>query len=118
MYGLLGDAGTQIMRSHGIGPISKWVDDHIFFYILHPHLDKYNNSHSQWAQDITGNGGELHDGGRLWFKSAVMPNDQAEEFDDNLSCPFHDLLQASERFIFPPCPSPPPSFVYMLAPLF
>ena len=30
IYGCLGDAGAHIMQSCGIGPISKWVDDHIF----------------------------------------------------------------------------------------
>ena len=77
---------AQIMRSHGIGPISKWVDDHIFFRILHCHLDEYNLKRRQLAQDITGNGGELQDGGRLWFKGAVMPDDQYEEFDEDSSC--------------------------------
>jgi len=33
-YGLVGDAGAQIMRSRGIAPLSKWVDDHVFFRIL------------------------------------------------------------------------------------
>ena len=31
VYGHLGDASMQIMRSHGIAPLSKWVDDHVFF---------------------------------------------------------------------------------------
>lgn len=97
VYGRLGDAGTQIMRARGIGPISKWVDDHIFFRILRSHLEEYNLRRRKWAQDIAGNGGELHDGGRLWFKGAVMPDDQPEEFDEDASFTFCDLSQASER---------------------
>lgn len=99
VYGRLGDAGTQIMRARGIGPISKWVDDHIFFRILRSHLEEYNLRRRKWAQDIAGNGGELHDGGRLWFKGAVMPDDQPEEFDEDASFTFCDLSQASERFV-------------------
>jgi hypothetical protein len=99
VYGLLGDAGAQIMRSRGIGPISKWVDDHIFFRIQRCHLKEYNLRRKQWAQDIAENGGEIHDGGRLWFKGAVMPNDQPEEFDEDSSFPFRDLSQVSERFV-------------------
>ena len=33
IYGHLGDATLDIFRSHGIGPASKWVDDHIFFRV-------------------------------------------------------------------------------------
>ena len=121
IYGRLGDAGAQIMRSHGIGPISKWVDDHIFFRILCCHLDEYNFKRRQWAQDITGNGGELHDGGRLWFKGAVMPKDQHEEFDKDSSCAVRDLSQASERFVrflLCPAPLPPPASHHASCPLF
>ena len=34
IYGEVGDATLDIFRVQGIGPISKWVDDHIFFRIL------------------------------------------------------------------------------------
>src|ERR1700678_1324034 len=33
IYGELGDATLDIFRAQGIGPSSKWVDDHIFFRI-------------------------------------------------------------------------------------
>ena len=53
--------------------------------------------HSQWANDIAGNGGEVHDGGRLWFRGATMPNDLPEEFDEDASFHIQDLSQVSER---------------------
>ena len=31
VYGLVGDASAQIMCFHSIAPLSKWVDDHVFF---------------------------------------------------------------------------------------
>ena len=31
VYGMLADAGAEIFRGHGMGPIAKWVDDHLFF---------------------------------------------------------------------------------------
>lgn len=31
VYGMIGKAGADIMRYTGIGPIARWVDDHIFF---------------------------------------------------------------------------------------
>jgi hypothetical protein len=33
VYGQLADAGVDLFRAEGIGPISKWVDDHVFFSI-------------------------------------------------------------------------------------
>lgn len=31
LYGIVADAGADIFRGNRIGPLSKWVDDHIFF---------------------------------------------------------------------------------------
>jgi hypothetical protein len=76
------------MWSRGIGSISKWVDDHIFFRIKRRFLAEYNLRRKQWARDITENGGEIHDGGRLWFKGAIMPDDRPEEFDEDSSFAF------------------------------
>lgn len=41
-YGHIADAGTEILRFQGIGPLDKWVDDHIFFRIRCTHLTNYN----------------------------------------------------------------------------
>ena len=103
LYGRLGDAGAQIMCFHSIGPLSKWVDDHIFFHILRQHLEEYNLSRKQWACHVAENGGEIHDGGHLWFKDEVLPNDQPEEFDEDLSCTIQDLSQVSDRFVVSTC---------------
>jgi len=56
-HGLLADAGTDIFRANGIGPLSKWVDDHIFFRIPCCHLDTYNSQHHSWCQLVASNGG-------------------------------------------------------------
>ena len=56
-HGMLADAGTDIMRVNGIGPVSKWVDDHIFFRIPHPHLITYNAKRQSWHKTVTDNGG-------------------------------------------------------------
>ena len=31
VYGLLADAGADIFQGKGLGPLDKWVDDHVFF---------------------------------------------------------------------------------------
>lgn len=89
--------GTQIMRANGIGPIARWVDDHILFRIRKEYMDAYNKRRKEWAADIASNGGELHDGGRLWFKGKPMPNDRPEEFDEDMAFPIKDLSDASPR---------------------
>ena len=40
MYGMVADAGADLFRGCGIGPLAKWVDDHIFFRIRREHLLK------------------------------------------------------------------------------
>jgi hypothetical protein len=41
-YGVVADAGADLFRSQGIGPLAKWVDDHIFFRVPCTHLLEYN----------------------------------------------------------------------------
>jgi hypothetical protein len=43
IYGEVGDATLNIFRAQGIGPISRWVDDHIFFRILSKFLVPFSN---------------------------------------------------------------------------
>jgi hypothetical protein len=98
-YGVVADAGTQLMRKQGMGPISKWVDDHMFARIRCIYLEKVNEQRREAAARISANGGKLHDGGRLWFKGELMPNDHHEEFDEDCSAPILDLSTQSPRSI-------------------
>ena len=43
-YGHVADAGAEILCAHGISPLDKWVDDHLFFRIPREHLLEYNAS--------------------------------------------------------------------------
>jgi len=63
-YGCVADAGLDIFRYHGIGPISRWVDDHLFIQILREHLPLYNQKQHLWHQDIIARGTH-HNGGRI-----------------------------------------------------
>ena len=95
VYGQLADAGTDIFRREGIGPVSKWVDDHIFFRIQKQHLTEYNNMRAQWHQNIVDNGGRRQDGSRIWFRGNTMEDDRSEEFDEDNSSPLQDLTTDS-----------------------
>ncbi|CAA7269340.1 unnamed protein product [Cyclocybe aegerita] len=90
-YGIVGDAGAQVMRANGIGPLSKWVDDHLFYRILKHHLPAYNDLRRHWAEDIRKNGG------RIWFRGRAMPNGKLEEFDKDATFPLQDLSNKSAR---------------------
>jgi hypothetical protein len=97
IYGQLADAGMDIMRSRGLGPISKWVDDHLFFRIRCSHLEPYNKSRAAQAKIIQEYGGALHNKGRIWFKGKPLENGKVEEYDEDHIFPIHDLANRSPR---------------------
>src|ERR1700683_5347032 len=55
-FGEVRQAGSDILRFHGIGPLSGWVDDHLFARILRQFLDEYNLRCSRWSCDIQNRG--------------------------------------------------------------
>ena len=57
VYGMVADAGADLFQGCGIGPLAKWVDDHIFFRIRREHLPAYNTRRDQWCQEIQTQGG-------------------------------------------------------------
>lgn len=97
VYGLVADAGCDIMRSLGLGPISKWVDDHVFLRIRLSHLDDYNRRRKAVRARITSNGGCHHVGGRLWYTGGHLPDGRCEEFDEDYTFPLRNLSCSSPR---------------------
>ena len=114
IYGEVGDATLDICRTQGIGPISKWVDDHIFFRILgrshaffsgtcnQPpllamHRAAYNLKRQGWHNTITLNGGRQQSGSRFWYQGESMPDDSPAEFDEDAACPIADYSSLPNR---------------------
>ena len=97
IYGGLGDATLDIFRAQGIGPSSKWVDDHIFFRILREHLTEYNLMRQRWHNTIMLNGGRHQSGSRFWYQGENMPDDSPAEFDEDAACPFADYSSLPHR---------------------
>lgn len=62
-YGEVTDAGADILQSQGVGPISKWVDNHLFIQILQEYLTSYDNLRKTCAAIIARNSGMLVDEG-------------------------------------------------------
>jgi hypothetical protein len=97
IHGSIADAGTDIFRSSRIGPLSKWVDDHIFFRILREHLPAYNKKRRKWHKQILTNGGRLQDRSRFWYQGETMPDGQTMEFDKDAGTPMQDLSSLSSQ---------------------
>lgn len=86
-YGHLADAGTDIMRALGLGPISKWVDDHVFFRVPTTQARDYNRFRNSCRERILHEKGAHHKGGRIWFGGTLLPDGQIEEFNEDMSFP-------------------------------
>ena len=97
VYGMVADAGADVFRGHGMGPLSKWVDDHIFFRVPRGHLEAYNAQRGEWRREISAHGGRRQDGSRVWYGGKDLPNDVAEEFDEDCSAWLGDLADTSPR---------------------
>jgi hypothetical protein len=102
IYGELADACADIFRCEGIGPISKWVDDHVFFRIRRQHLTEYNQMRALRHQAILANGGKRQDGSRIWYCGNTMEDGRPEEFDEDNSSPIQDLSATSSPDVHHP----------------
>ena len=87
VYGMVADVGADIFRSSGIGPLAKWVDDHIFFRIPRARLPGYNSLRKRWQQEIQEQGERRQTGGHLWYGGKELPEGPPEEFDEDCSTP-------------------------------
>ena len=106
VYGMVADAGADVFRSCGIGPLAKWVDDHIFFRIPRTQIPNYNMRRSNWQREIQAGGGRRQSGSRLWYGGKDLPDGSTEEFDEDCSVPLKDLANAS------PCSEKDLDFAY------
>jgi hypothetical protein len=95
-YGHVSDAGCEIFRAHGVGPLVKWVDDHIFFRIRTTNLEKYNKAREAWHTKIEDEG-RMVSGSRIWHKGCTWNNNKSDKFDEDCSRPIRDLSQSSVR---------------------
>ncbi|KAF8621907.1 hypothetical protein AX15_007402 [Amanita polypyramis BW_CC] len=52
IHGIMGDAGEDLLRARGIGPLLKWVDYHLFFRLRRDCIDAYNSFRKYKARTI------------------------------------------------------------------
>ncbi|GJF00897.1 hypothetical protein PsYK624_172010 [Phanerochaete sordida] len=67
VYGYADDAFLDVARYRGLGPVARWVDDHVFLRVLRIYLDGHNRMRTLWRQLAIEFGGLHHSGGRLWY---------------------------------------------------
>ncbi|OBZ77375.1 hypothetical protein A0H81_02563 [Grifola frondosa] len=97
VYGDTDDAACDIFRSEGMGPVTKWVDDHTFIRILIAFIEEYNRRREGWHRRIATAGGRHHNGGRIWYGGEILPDGRTEEFDEDMFFPIRDLSNNSPR---------------------
>ena len=95
-YGLMADTGYKIMRQAGIGPIEKWVDDHLFFHVRCSHLPHYNTLRCIWHSTINLKGPQLS-GSCIWFEGLPRGSGSTDEFSEDCAAPIIDLSSSSPR---------------------
>ena len=97
LFGVFGDALSDILRAAGIGPSLRWVDDFVFFAMKSEFIDDYNKLRNKWRKSIEMNGGRQQKGSRFWFKGDVLPSDRIEEFAEDMSMPIRSLAREDDN---------------------
>lgn len=96
VYGHVADAGTDILHAEGLGPLVKWVDDHLFFRVRREYSDSYNAARARAHTALAVNG-QLQTGGRLWFKGTVHEDGTFDVYAEDCAFPLRDLSLTSPR---------------------
>jgi hypothetical protein len=96
IYGLIADAGVEIFQNNGIGPLDKWVDDHLFLRIKLEFLKQYNEYRRNWGLSFA-HQGLRQSGSHLWFGEVCQDTKTLQESNENCLKPIQDLSNRSKR---------------------
>lgn len=88
---MFGNALADILRSKGIGPTVKWVDDFLFIQVPSQKIPDYNQLRELNRVAIENNGGRKQTGGRIWYKGRTLAEVGAEQFAEDLTYPVKHL---------------------------
>lgn len=95
-YGYVADAGADLLRAAGLSPLTKWVDDHLFFRIECQHIASYNSyRHSLHTSLLPSTFHQSR--GRLWFEGTVFEDGTSEVFGEDCRFPISDLSRTLPR---------------------
>ena len=96
VYGHVADAGADLLRSQGIGPLAKWVDDHVFFRVRLEFLEMYNQQRRIRHEELSPRG-RLQEGGRLWYGGRFYADGTLDEHVEDCAFPCRDFSSTSPR---------------------
>ena len=96
VYGNVADAGADLFRYQGIGPLAKWVDDHVFFRIRIEFLESYNQQRHARHMELSRRG-QIQEGGRLWYGGHSYSDGTLDEHVEDCAFPCRNLSSLSPR---------------------
>lgn len=96
VYGTVADAGADLARASGLGPLEKWVDDHFLARMLRRFLAEYNRRRLLTRDDLRERE-RHHRRGRLWFGGYRFDDGTLDQSSDDCEFPCRDHSQSSPR---------------------
>ena len=90
------NARADIFCGNGIGPLAKWVKDHIFFRIPCNYLARYNIQCAEWQEEVKVQVGYRQECGRVWYRGKELPSGQPE-FDKECAMPLVTATYSDSR---------------------
>jgi hypothetical protein len=98
-YGGSADAGSDILRWRGIGPLAHWVDDHGFFRILRKFIAEYNKRRAITRAEILARDGTQprQRRGRIYWEGADRAEGGSDQHVEDMRCEIRDLAARSPR---------------------
>ncbi|KAJ3494034.1 hypothetical protein NMY22_g20129 [Coprinellus aureogranulatus] len=98
VYGAVADCALDIFRSKGMGPVTRWVDDHIFIRILRRYLAEYNKHRGEWRAMVEDRG-RHQTNSRIWYGGGELADGETFELFEGCEFPLRDLSSASPRSV-------------------
>jgi hypothetical protein len=95
-YGYVVDADVDLLQASGLGPLTKWVDDHLFFWIEVCYLASYN-AYCQALHTTLSPSSFCHTGGRIWYEGLHFEDGTLEVFGEDGHFCIQDFSQSSTR---------------------
>ena len=91
VWGHVADMLADLFRSQGIGPLTKWVDDFLFFRVPASSLSRLNQDRSLLSPQLIP--GQTN--ARRYFSGPALPDSTQPQYDENFQFP---LKHISSRF--------------------
>ncbi|RXW15240.1 hypothetical protein EST38_g10612 [Candolleomyces aberdarensis] len=83
VFGTVADTLADLLCWRGMGPVTKWVDDFVFFRVRREFLGDFNRTRGDWSRLVGTVGGMRQARGRIWYEGGCWPGGEVVElFED------------------------------------